>query len=230
MKKMIVSALILTLIMISIFFIHKNITPTIIHKNITPTITKEYLNATRMSTNPPRMPKRELFLFVGIVSAPSRLDRRNAIRETWIKGCQSNPDAVCRFFTDGQDPKGQVLQGEKKIRLENESRVYGDILLVDAPGGINFAIKYLWMLQWVNERYDVRYFLRLDDDYFVCFRKLMAELKLRPKEKFIWGWLHCSHKGISENPAIVFTRLSAAPNKRRPQIRPTLVHNNEAIN
>ncbi|CAB4009902.1 beta-1,3-galactosyltransferase 6-like [Paramuricea clavata] len=147
-----------------------------------------------MLSNPPRMPKEELFLFVGIVSAPSRLDRRNAIRETWIKECQCNPDAVCRFFTDGQDPKGQALQGENISKLENESRVYGDILLADAPGGINFAIKYLWMLQWVHERYDVRYFLRLDDDYFICFRKLMAELKFRPKEKFLWGWLHCSHK------------------------------------
>ncbi len=122
--------------------------------------------------------KRKLLLFVGIHSAPSRLDRRNAIRETWMKECQTNPDAVCRFITDGQDPKGQPLEGVERIKLENESRVYGDILFAEAPGGVNFAVKYLWMLQWANKTYDFQYFLRLDDDYFVCFHKLMLELNV----------------------------------------------------
>ncbi len=146
--------------------------------------------------------KRKLSLFVGIHSAPSRLDRRNAIRETWMKECQTNPDAVCRFITDGQDPKGQPLEGVERTKLENESRVYGDILLAEAPGGVNFAVKYVWMLQWANERYDFQYFLRLDDDYFICFDKLMLELNVfRPKQKFQWGWLHCDRKGMNGNSA-----------------------------
>ncbi len=101
--------------------------------------------------------KRKLLLLVVIHSAPSRLDRRNAIRETWIKECQTNPDAVCRFITDGQDPKGQPLERVERIKLEHKSRVYGDILLTEAPGGVNFAVKYLWMLQWANESYDFQY-------------------------------------------------------------------------
>ncbi|CAB4037795.1 beta-1,3-galactosyltransferase 6-like, partial [Paramuricea clavata] len=139
--------------------------------------------------------KIELLLFVGIHSAPSRLDRRNAMRETWMKECQSNSNAVCRFFTDGQEPNGQALQGEKRIKLENERRVHEDLLLTEVPGGVNFAVKYLWMLQWAKERYDFQYFLRLDDDYFICFDKLMLELEIiRPREKFQWGWLHCDRK------------------------------------
>ena len=144
--------------------------------------------------------KRKLLLFVGIHSAPSRLDRRNAIRETWMKECQTNPYAVCRFITDGQDPKGQPLEGVIRIKLENESRVYGDLLLAEAPGGVNFTVKYLWMLQWANESYDFQYFLRLDDDYFVCFHKLILELKgHRPQQKFQWGWLHCELEGKRGN-------------------------------
>ena len=160
-------------------------------------IMSEYLKRTRKSSSSLRKTKKKLLLFVGIHSAPSHLDRRNAIRETWMKECRRNPNAVCRFFTDGQDPKGEALQGEKRIKLESESRVYGDLLLAEAPGGVNFALKYLWMLQWANERYDFQYFLRLDDDYFICFQKLMLELAIfRPKEKFQWGWLHCSTRGI----------------------------------
>ncbi len=146
--------------------------------------------------------KRKLLLLVVIRSAPSRLDRRNAIRETWMKECQTSPNAVCRFITDGQDPKGQPLEGVERIKLENESRVYGDILLSGAPGGVNFAVQYLWMLQWANDTYDFQYFLRLDDDYFICFRKLMLELKVRPSQQnFQWGWLHCHLEGESGNSA-----------------------------
>ena len=117
-----------------------------------------------------------------------------------MKECQTNPDAVCRFITDGQDPKGQPLEGVIRIKLENESRVYGDLLLAEAPGGVNFAVKYLWMLQWANESYDFQYFLRVDDDYFVCFHKLILELKgHRPQQKFQWGWLHCELEGKRGN-------------------------------
>ena len=146
--------------------------------------------------------KRKLLLLVVIRSAPSRLDRRNAIRETWMKECQTNPGAVCLFITDGQDPKGQPLEGVERIKLENESRAYGDILLAEAPGGVNFAVQYLWMLQWAYDTYDFQYFLRLDDDYFICFRKLMLELKVRPlQQNFQWGWLHCHLEGESGNSA-----------------------------
>ena len=141
--------------------------------------------------------KHQLLLFVGIHSAPSRIDRRNAIRETWMKDCQSNVHAVCRFFTDGQDHNGKNIEGDERTRLENETRVQGDILLAEVPGGVNFALKYLWMLQWADRRYKFRYFLRLDDDYFICFHKLMLELAcFRPTEKFQWGWLHCDLKGM----------------------------------
>ena len=142
--------------------------------------------------------KTKLLLFVGILSAPSRLERRNAIRETWMTECRKTSNVVCRFFTDGQNPEGQALEDNIRIALENEAAVYNDTLLTEVPGGLNFAIKYLWMLQWASERYDFQYYLRLDDDYFICLHKLMLELEShRPKEKLQWGWLHCDRAGIS---------------------------------
>ncbi len=85
-----------------------------------------------------------------------------------------------------------------------------DILLAEAPGGVNFALQYLWMLEWVNKTYDFQYFLRLDDDYFVCFEKLMLELEVvRPRERFQWGWLHCdSGKGRNKNEKAAKVLLS----------------------
>ena len=141
-------------------------------------------------------PKKSIFLFVGIYSAPVRKDRRTAVRETWMAKCQSNPKVVCRFITDGQDTRGKTLQGKVRETLENESKQHGDLVLADSPGGMNFGRRYLWMAKWASERYEFKYIFRVDDDYFVCFDKLLNELEFhRPKQKFTWGWLHCSMKG-----------------------------------
>lgn len=65
--------------------------------------------------------KMKLLLFVGIHSAPSRLERRNAIRETWFTQCRKVSNVVCRFFTDGQDPRGQELKENSRVALKNET-------------------------------------------------------------------------------------------------------------
>ena len=140
--------------------------------------------------------KSSLLLFVGIYSAPQHLDRRNAVRETWLTICKKTPYVLCRFVTDGQDVKGNALQGEVKEKLENESRIHDDLLLAQSPGGVNFARRYLWLTEWASERYNFQYFLRVDDDYFICFERLLMELRYhRPRQKLVWGWLHCSKKG-----------------------------------
>ena len=140
--------------------------------------------------------KRNILLFVGIFSAPVRNDRRNAIRKTWMIKCKMNKNVVCLFLTDGQDVRGLPLEGEIKEKLENESRYYKDVIFANSPGGLNFGRRILWMYEWATKRYDFQYVLRLDDDYFLCFDKLINELQHhRPKKLFTWGWVHCRKKG-----------------------------------
>lgn len=133
-----------------------------------------------------------LTLFIGIFSSPPYLDRRNAVRQTWGSQCKITKDVVCWFVTDGQDVEGRPLEGKVKSSLHNESRSFNDMLFAQSPGGMNFARRYLWLIQWASERYKFKYLLRVDDDYFICFKKLMLELRRRPKRKLSWGWLRCS--------------------------------------
>ena len=138
----------------------------------------------------------KLLLFIGIFSAPIRKDRRTALRETWLQICKASTNVVCWIVTDGQDGKGQILEGPIREQLENEIKEHGDIVLADSPGGVNFGRRYLWMAKWASERYDFQYILRVDDDYFVCLDRLLNELEYhRPKHRLSWGWLHCSKKG-----------------------------------
>jgi hypothetical protein len=140
--------------------------------------------------------KTKILLFIAIHTAPIRIDRRGALRETWLTKCQGNPNVAYWFFTDNQDTHGNVIEGEIRAKLENEREVFGDLILADTPGGLNFGLWYLWMIEWATERYDFQYIVKLDDDYFVCFDKLINELEFhRPKKRLTWGWLHCRKEG-----------------------------------
>ena len=46
------------------------------------------------------------------------------------------------------------------------------------------------MLKRFLQNYDFDYFLRVDDDYFICLDRLLKELPHRPKSIY-WGWVHC---------------------------------------
>ena len=154
--------------------------------------------------------KETVLLIVAIHSAPTRIDRRNAVRGTWKGKCDKNSKVVCWFFTDGQDTHGNALQGEVRSKLENESRIYGDVLFAQTPGGINFGRRYFWMAEWATQRYNFQYLLYVDDDYFVCLDKLLMELEgHRPRQNFTWGWLQCIGKGN-----IYFRFLSARANRK----------------
>lgn len=122
--------------------------------------------------------KTRLKLIVTILSAPIRFDRREGIRRTWMNQCNSE-EVVCRFFTDSlsdMEPKVQSV-------LANESAKYGDLEFMPIPKGYNFGLRLLWLMEWSVQRYDFDFFLRMDDDYFVCLKRLLFEIPFRPQKR-----------------------------------------------
>ena len=122
--------------------------------------------------------KKHLKLIVAILSAPIRFDRREGIRRTWMTECTSG-EVVCRFFTDSlsdMEPKVQTA-------LTNENARYGDIEFMPIPKGYNFGLRLLWLMEWSVERYEFDFFLRMDDDYFVCLKRLLFEIPFRPQKR-----------------------------------------------
>lgn len=119
-----------------------------------------------------RIPR--LKLIVAILSAPNRVVRRNGIRMTWMNDCSRN-DVLCRFFTDSPLQMNPIVKRE----LQDESIRYGDLEFMSVPPGINFGRRMLWLLQWSVANYNFDFFLRIDDDYFLCLRKLLAEVPYR---------------------------------------------------
>lgn len=122
--------------------------------------------------------KKRLKLIVAILSAPIRFDRREGIRRTWMNQCTSE-EVVCRFFTDS------LSDMEPNVRsvLANESAKYGDLEFMPIPKGYNFGLRLLWLMEWSVKRYHFDFFLRMDDDYFVCLKRLLFEIPFRPQKR-----------------------------------------------
>ena len=129
--------------------------------------------------------KRRVSLVVAILTAPTRFDRRQGIRATWMKEC-NNPGVVCRFFTD---PLSE-MEPHQRNALINENRTNNDLEFMPIPKGYNFGRRMLWLMEWSAENYDFDYFLRVDDDYFVCLKKLLLELPHRPRKRYRVLLLH----------------------------------------
>lgn len=132
--------------------------------------------------------KEKVLLLVIVSTAPSRQDRRTAIRETWWK---NEHEVACKFFTDGL----QVSKEEQAMVLK-EKQIYKDIEFQPIVGGRTFGLRYLYHIMWATAKYDFTYLLRIDDDYFVCIERLLHELHNRPHERLVWGSYHCAYRDL----------------------------------
>lgn len=116
--------------------------------------------------------KTQVLLFIAVVSI--RPERRKAIRNSWL--AWGDDRMVLRFFTEAPNedqPKGQA----SARALAEESAAHGDIVVLGIDRGMNFALKLISAMRYSSERYLFDFFLRLDDDYFVCLRRLLEELE-----------------------------------------------------
>ena len=136
--------------------------------------------------------KKNPVLFIGIVTGMFFLERRNAIRESWMKDCVPSRRVHCKFFTDGQNVKGEPLDNSTLRKLKKESLSHGgDLIILNGPSGRNFAIRLLNMMAWATSNFEFDFFLRVDDDHYICLDRLLEELHHRPTERLYWGHVHC---------------------------------------
>lgn len=116
--------------------------------------------------------KPSVLLTIAVVTI--RAERREQIRNTWL--AWGDDRLVLRFFTEAPDESIQEGKYEA-IALNNESEKYGDLVVLDIERGMNFAIKLLSAMEYMSSRYKFDFFLRLDDDYFLCLDRLLNELE-----------------------------------------------------
>lgn len=70
-------------------------------------------------------------------------------------------------------------------------------------GGMEFGLRFLNQIKWVKANFHFKYLLKVDDDYFVCLKRLHYELRLRPASNLVWGHFHCEEVITSVDEAFV---------------------------
>ena len=87
---------------------------------------------------------------------------------------------------------GLMTDRIKRNLILNEKDKYKDIKLQLLKGGREqFGVRFLNQIKWAAAKFNFQYLLRIDDDYFLCFKRLLSELPWRPKQNLVWGFFHC---------------------------------------
>lgn len=117
-------------------------------------------------------------LIILIMSAPKNLERRNAIRETWLKLRNRTNKIFKHYFVIGSFE----LTADQLLHLSSEQSVYSDMLILPMVDSYaNLTLKVLNSFIWLNEQLDVgynfKYVLKCDDDSFVRIDSLLHEIE-----------------------------------------------------
>ena len=110
----------------------------------------------------------------------------------------------CIFMTDGF-----IVDHAQRDFITQERNKYKDVELQPLLGGREFGLRFLNQIKWAMAKFYFRYLLRIDDDYFLCLKRLLSELPTRPKRNLVWGHFHCTrHSRITwvDEAFMIFTR------------------------
>lgn len=93
---------------------------------------------------------------------------------------------ACIFMTDYQGPNDEYFH-----QVRDEEKKYGDVHFQLVKQGVTFGDRFINHMLFAVNNYDFDYFIRIDDDFFVCLKKLLLELPIAPPlPMFHWGWVH----------------------------------------
>lgn len=122
--------------------------------------------------------------FVGIYSARSNFEKRQAVRDTWGKVLRAH-GLRYRFFL-GEASAGSSSE-EQRVRLELEE--HDDLVFLDASEGYRMnSRKGLLFLEWIALRAEAEFLLKIDDDVYFRPEPLLAQLRSRSPAQYAWGY------------------------------------------
>ena len=130
-------------------------------------------------------------LFIAILSAPNNFEKRQVIRETWLRHVtdlhytRGLLDVIGYGFVVGQTTD-QLVQS----KIEKESKNHSDILQVEMNDSYrNLTRKVVAILNWVNSNCAQAHFvMKIDDDGYINVHNFATVLAhLSPTEISVYG-------------------------------------------
>ncbi|RWS24768.1 hypothetical protein B4U80_08322, partial [Leptotrombidium deliense] len=129
---------------------------------------------------------KQTVMVVLVISCRQNIDRRNAIRETWVK--LGNHEQFKYYFVIGS----LQMSEEHLNSLKAENETHQDLLLLSnvKDNYSSLTHKVLAAFQWIQRCVQFQYVLKVDDDSFVRIDAVLNELLERKKvrTKLFWGY------------------------------------------
>ncbi|XP_059351834.1 lactosylceramide 1,3-N-acetyl-beta-D-glucosaminyltransferase-like [Daphnia carinata] len=128
-------------------------------------------------------------LFVAVISAPNYFEKRDIIRQTWLRQLQIDSGLSVNLAGFGF-VIGRTDDRDTQHKIESESSTYGDILQMDMVDVYyNQTLKVVGLLNWINHHCSkIDFFLKVDDDVYINTRNLATVMKnLDPAEPSVYG-------------------------------------------
>eukprot|EP01112_Ceratiomyxa_fruticulosa_P010824 TRINITY_DN2876_c0_g1_i2.p1 TRINITY_DN2876_c0_g1~~TRINITY_DN2876_c0_g1_i2.p1 ORF type:complete len:705 (+),score=131.08 TRINITY_DN2876_c0_g1_i2:280-2394(+) len=150
---------------------------------------EELENARNVLTKIISEPSERLRIFIGIFSTHTNLDRREAIRETWVNYLRDTPrDDMWDYRFILARTKDKELQ--KKV--EEENAIFKDMVIFDTflDNYRNLSLKTLELMTYATQNYQTDYVMKIDDDSFLRLDFLMDHLEDAPRTRYYWGKSH----------------------------------------
>ena len=134
-----------------------------------------------------RLDDTHYLLVVLILSSVGGRERRDAIRETWMKGYRESKHPVLIKFSVGT----QGLSHTDLDSLNSEQKAFNDLLLLPnlKESYSNLTRKLLYSFVKLYQSFDFSYLMKCDDDTFVILEAILQELSDRTSKKSLyWGF------------------------------------------
>lgn len=153
-------------------------------------------------------------LFIAIGSAPKNEHLRQAARDTWLKWIpKDNTRTVSvsyKFFTDVR-PNDDVENIALWKNITVEKQKYNDVVEQPLRGGYGdnenneYSKRALFQMKYALTNHPTTsYYLRIDDDSFLCLHKLIYEMKALPRSQFFWGKFWCKQNRNRADESFMF--------------------------
>jgi len=127
-------------------------------------------------------------LVVYILSSPTNLVNRNAIRETWLSDMASSE--IQGFFVIGL----HGITAQDRRTIEEEQDEYEDLVLINMKDSYDkLSEKVLRMMEHAVDGFrDVNLFMKCDDDTFINTRQLKTEIQGKRYQNplLYWGYFN----------------------------------------
>lgn len=154
----------------------------------------------------------EYTLVIVLGCAPWGFDRRAALRRTWLQWALERPDVMHLFFTENITKESKRYDENDARRIQQEYEQVGDMVFQEGASGYGKenGRRELFHIQYMLDRYKFKYYLRVDDDGFLCLRQLLEDIRLFPNS-ILHGKYHCHDKKarMDENYLLMSRDLAA---------------------